>query len=205
MKAYYEERAREYDATSYELTLKDPTGASDLRALERLIAAVARVRVLDIGCGTGWLTRFIGGNVVGVDQSRTMLQLAAARVPAGVFVCAAVPPLPFLDRSFDIAFSSHVYGHLELPSERDAFLTEAFRVATKVIVVEQAWRPGVARGGWENRSTGGGTHHAIHKRYFTATELADEIGGRVLLDTTTFVAAVASRPPVRARLVSEVA
>ena len=61
-----------------------------------------RNRVLDIGCGTGYLTRLLRGCVVVLDQSSGMLELARARVPGAEFVQADVPALPFSDRAFDL-------------------------------------------------------------------------------------------------------
>jgi SAM-dependent methyltransferase len=188
MRAYYEQRAAEYDATSYELLPQDPVSARDLDALERLIMASTPGRVLDIGCGTGWLTRFIRGEVVAVDQSQSMLRLAAERIPRGVFIRAFAPPLPFADDSFDTALTSHVYSHIESEADRSEFLSEALRVASELIIVEQAWRPGLPDSGWEERPLRDGSHHSIYKRYFTAAALANEVGGRKLLDTVTFVA-----------------
>ncbi len=187
MRDYYEQRAAEYDATSYEQLLQDPVGARDLDKLEGLIAARTPGRVLDIGCGSGWLTRAIRGDVVAVDQSQSMLRLAAARLPQGVFIHAMAPPLPFADNTFDTALTSHVYGHIESEADRNEFLGETLRVASELIIVEQA-RPSDHPGsGWEDRPLRDGSRHRIYKRYYTAAALADEVGGRVLLDTASFV------------------
>jgi SAM-dependent methyltransferase len=193
VKRYYEQRAPEYDATSYELIRRDLQGARNLYALETLIGTVTGGRVVDIGCGTGWLTRFIRGEVVAVDQSQAMLDLAAERVPRGVFVRALAPPLPFADDSFDTAVTSHVYGHIESEADRAEFIAEALRVASELIIVEQARLPGLPESGWEERPLRDGSRHCIFKRYFTAPDLAGEVGGDVLLDTPTFVAVTVGR------------
>jgi ubiquinone/menaquinone biosynthesis C-methylase UbiE len=188
MKEYYDRRAREYDATTYKLVLQDDDASRDLGALEALLTALPPATTLDIGCGTGWLTRFLPGAVVALDQSESMLRIARRRVPGAVFVLADVPPLPFPAGSFDRALASHVYSHVETADERQAFVDEAFRVAGELIVVEQADqrdRPKVCR---ELRTLEDGTEHRVFKRYLTAVELADELGGEILLDTPTLVA-----------------
>ena len=188
MNSYYDLRAPEYDATTYELVQQDPAGRRDLGALEQLLAGLPPGRVLDIGCGTGWLTQFLRGQVVALDQSGSMLELARRRVPDAVFVLADVPPLPFPPGSFDRALASHVYSHIEGADEREAFVTEAQRVATELIIVEQAWQAELPREGWERRPLADGSEHDVFKRYFTAKELADELGAEVILDTPMFVA-----------------
>ena len=196
MKTYYDRRAREYDATSYELVQQDPKAARDLAELEQLLAELAPGRVLDIGCGTGWLTRFLRGSVVALDQSESMLGLARKRVPEAVFVLADVPPLPFPAGSFDRALVSHVYGHIERVDDRVVFIADARRVAAEVVVVEQAWHAQLPRGGWERRPLADGSEQEVFKRYFTADDLAGELGADVLLETPTFVA-VSCRPRSR--------
>jgi SAM-dependent methyltransferase len=66
VKEYYDRRSAEYDETAY--------GAADdeeSRELERLRAAIASlpsVLTLDVACGTGYLTRHLQGQIVGLDQ-----------------------------------------------------------------------------------------------------------------------------------------
>jgi SAM-dependent methyltransferase len=116
MKGYYDRRAPEYDATSYEL-VRASDDAADLDRLEAFVADIPSGRILDIACGTGWLTRLLRGEVVGVDQSEAMLRIARERVPKAQLVHAGVPPLPFdgdsFDVAFDVAFGAHIYSHLE--------------------------------------------------------------------------------------------
>jgi hypothetical protein len=63
------------------------------------------------------------------------------------------------------------------------------RVTSELIVVEQAWHPHLPQEGWERRPLADGSEQRVFKRYFTAHDLADELGAQVLLDTPTFVAA----------------
>jgi SAM-dependent methyltransferase len=192
--SYYEARAPEYDETTYELARADPAAARDLSTLEQFVAELPAVSVLDVGCGTGWLTQHLRGVVVALDASEAMLRLASARVPDATFVRATVPPLPFPSGSFERVFASHVYSHLDTEAERRGFVTEALRVGHELVVVEQAWRPGLPREAWEERVLRGGEAHRVFKRYLAAPALADELGGSVALDTPTFLAVRTSQP-----------
>jgi SAM-dependent methyltransferase len=192
MKEYYERRAPEYDATTYEL-MQTSEDAADLEAFERVVAELPPGRMLDIACGTGWLTRLLRGQVVGVDQSEAMLRIARKRVPEARFVQAEIPPLPFPDESFDSALAAHIYSHLEVESSRRDFVSEALRVAPKLLIVEQAWRRDLDEETWEERTLSDGSRHRVFKRYFTAERLAAELGGSIELETPSFVAASVGR------------
>jgi SAM-dependent methyltransferase len=183
MKEYYTRRAAEYEATSW-----DALDASEREPVERFVAELPPARVLDIGCGTGYLTRFLRGHVVALDQSAEMLELARARVPSAEFVCADAPPLPFPDHAFDFAFSSNVYSHIDAPAARAEFVAEALRVGRALVVLEQAWRPGRERESWELRRLVDGSEHRVFKRYFTGDGLARELGGVIVLASAEFLA-----------------
>ena len=64
--------------------------------------------VLDVGCGTGFLTRHLRGIVVGLDQSPPMVALAQRRLPAGIAVRGDALALPFADAAFDRLLTAHV-------------------------------------------------------------------------------------------------
>jgi hypothetical protein len=55
--------------------------------------------------------------------------------------------------------------------------------------VDSAWRPGVEAERLEERVLNDGTRHRVFKRNLRADQLAEEIGGQVLLDGRWFVAA----------------
>jgi SAM-dependent methyltransferase len=192
VKEYYDRRAPEYDATSYEV-MRASEDAADLERLEEFLAELPPGRIVDIACGTGWLTRFLRGVVVGVDQSEAMLRIARARVPEARFVRATVPPLPFEDDSFDLAVAAHIYCHLEDEDVRREFVSEALRVAPQLIVVAQVWRHGLEEETWETRSLGDGSRHRVFKRYFMPERLATELRGSIALEMASFVAVSTAR------------
>ena len=183
MKEYYARRAAEYDATSWEAF-----DQGERETVERFVASLPPGRIIDIGCGTGFLTRHLRGSVVGVDQSAEVLELARARLPGRELVCADVPPLPFGDGAFDLAFSSNVYSHLDTAAARAEFVAETLRVACALVVLEQSWRPGRQREAWELRRLLDGSEHRVFKRYLTADELARELEAVVVLASAEFAA-----------------
>jgi ubiquinone/menaquinone biosynthesis C-methylase UbiE len=187
--AYYEARAAEYDewylGTGAFAERERPGWDEEVARLEAFVAGLPEQRTLDVACGTGFLTRHLKGFVVGLDQSAAMVAIAQGRVPDGLVICGDALRLPFADGAFDRVFTAHFYGHL-VPDEREAFLREARRVASELIVVDS---PGDRPDGWQTRRLNDGSEHRVYKRYLKADELAAEIGGEPLLDGAHFSAA----------------
>ena len=184
MKAYYEARAREYDdwylgANLYEQRDR-PGWEEELDALRDVIASLPPVRTLDVACGTGFLTRHLRGQVVGLDQSTSMIDVARQQAPDAELVAGDALSLPFDDASFDRVFTAHFYGHLEDP-ERRAFIAEARRVAQELVVVDSARTDETPPDGMDRRVLSDGTRWEVYKRWFRGDELAEELGGGVVL------------------------
>ena len=192
MKEYYDRRAEEYD-DAYTGRGRWPfTEAPGLEAeipkIAQFVQDLPAASTLDVGCGTGYLTRFLEGPVVGVDFSHRMLQQAAHRHAAQAYVRGDALSLPFGEGSFDRVFSSHFYGRLE-KDDRLRFLDEARRVAPSFVVVDSPFQADRAAEGPQERELLDGTRYTIYKKYFRPDELVDELGGgRVLLSTSWFLA-----------------
>jgi ubiquinone/menaquinone biosynthesis C-methylase UbiE len=191
VKAYYEARAREYDDWVYGTGLfadRHRSGWHEERErMEEAVAAMPAARTLDIACGTGWLTQHLPGEVVGLDASPSMLEVAAARVPEAAFLVGDALDLPFEDRAFERVTTGHFYGHLE-EADRVQFLAETRRVAPELVVIDSALHDGVEAVEWQERVLNDGSRWEVYKRYFVASELADELGeGDILFDGDWFV------------------
>jgi len=184
MRAYYEARAGEYDdwwlGRGLYAERDRPGWHEEVERLCEVVAGLEPCRVLDVACGTGFLTRHLQGDVVGVDQSPAMVEVASARLPDARVVQGDAVPLPFADGAFDRVFTGHFYGHL-LPDERERFVSEARRVARELVVVDSALHDGVDPEEWQERVLNDGTRHTVYKRYFRGAELADELGGGAVL------------------------
>lgn len=116
-----------------------------LRAL-RLNAGEA---VLDVGCGTGLLTRDMatlvgaGGRVVGIDVSRDMLKFAQGR-------CADLPqvtlrrgnamPLDESDETFDAVTCIQVLLYLADVPAAIAEMARVLRPGGRIAIIETDWR-----------------------------------------------------------------
>jgi len=193
--AYYEDGAAEYDdwylGVGQYAERNRPECHAEVSGLVDLVAALAPARRLDVACGSGFLSRHLRGGVVGLDQSSSMLELARSRIAGSMVVRGDALGLPFAAGSFDRVLTGHFYGHLGF-EERAAFLSEASRVAAELVVVDSALRPGMVPELWEDRLLNDGSSHRIYKRYFTADQLAGEIGGETVMAGEWFVVARAS-------------
>jgi ubiquinone/menaquinone biosynthesis C-methylase UbiE len=192
VKAYYERRAAEYDdwwlGTGRFAGQQRPDWREETEALTGTLGALPPARMLDVACGTGFLTQHLRGEITGLDQSASMLELARAKVPEGRFVQGDALELPFSDDSFERLLTSFFYGHLE-EDDRDAFLSEARRVADELVVVDSALHDEVDRVEWQERVLNDGSRWQVYKRYFEPDSLADELGaGRTLFAGRWFVA-----------------
>jgi ubiquinone/menaquinone biosynthesis C-methylase UbiE len=184
MKQYYEQRAAEYDewyeGTGAFASRSRPEWEADRDALIAVLRGLSPARTLDVACGTGYLTRWLPGELTGLDQSETMIEIASARVPEGRFVVADALPLPFADGEFERVFTGHFYGHLSV-EERARFLDEARRVAGELIVADTALQPDHEPEEWQERVLNDGSRHEVYKRYFSGGGLAEELGGGEVL------------------------
>jgi demethylmenaquinone methyltransferase/2-methoxy-6-polyprenyl-1,4-benzoquinol methylase len=192
VKPYYDRRAPEYDewycGTGRFAERDRPGWEDELAALREALEALPSARTLDVACGTGFLTRHLPGEVVGLDQSEAMLEEARRQAPRATFVCGDALALPFDDGSFDRVFTGHFYGHLEA-AERNRFLIEARRVAPELVVVDSALRVDVADEEHQERILNDGSRWEVYKRYFSPQGLAAELGGgETLLAGRWFVA-----------------
>ena len=180
MKAYYDSRAPEYDEWylgSGRFAERDRPGwDQEIEALRRTLEALPAAKTLDVACGTGFLTRHLPGEIVGLDQSESMLDEARRQAPNATYVQSDALVLPFEDGSFGRVFTGHFYGHLDEP-EREAFLDEARRVAPELVIVDSAIQPDVPVEEWQERILNDGTRWEVFKRYFAPEALAAELGG----------------------------
>ena len=183
MREYYDQRAAEYDdwwrGTGLFAERDRPGWHDEVERLTATLAALPPAKVLDVACGTGFLTQHLRGEVTALDQSAAMVDVASRRVPHARVIQGDAVPLPFADGEFERVHTAHFYGHL-LPDEREAFLAEARRVGGELVIVDSARRPDHDAEEWQERKLNDGSRHRVYKRYFTADELAAEIGGEVL-------------------------
>jgi ubiquinone/menaquinone biosynthesis C-methylase UbiE len=91
--------------------------------------------VLEVGCGTGYFTRWMAGLgswCVGLDRSLPMVRQARSSAPRLPWVMGDALALPFQDRSFDVVSFVTTLEFLAAPREA---LAEAFRVARRGVVL----------------------------------------------------------------------
>ncbi len=112
----------------------------------RLLDLTGNERVLDIGCGTGVLTRLIAqripdGRAVGLDAAPKMVEVARRRavgLPQLSFAVGVAECLGYPDASFDRAVSTFFYHHIDADLKRRS-LAELLRVLKpggKLIIVD---------------------------------------------------------------------
>jgi SAM-dependent methyltransferase len=128
-----------------------PAGADrilDQRSLatsHRRLAELLRpgMRVLDVGCGTGAITRDVAaavapGNAVGLDINQALLRQAAALRGGSTNLCfvrADIYTLPFAD-TFDIATAARVLLWLSQPADAVRQLAGTVKSDGKVVVLD---------------------------------------------------------------------
>jgi ubiquinone/menaquinone biosynthesis C-methylase UbiE len=104
----------------------------DYRSLERCLLEFTpdtlSEHILEVGCGTGhWLEVIAkqGRQVVGLDLSLAMLNVARQKLPPELLVQGRAEVIPWPDGSFDRVYSINALHHF---SNRERFIAEAYRV-----------------------------------------------------------------------------
>ena len=138
-------RARVYDdvADAYERVNAPRMFDAPARELVALAGIPARARVLDVGAGTGAVSRAVsaaarGARVVALDPSLDMLR-AARRGGVTNAVGGALPDLPFSDASFDALVSAFVVSHVDDPDRAIHDMRRVLRPGGTVAL--SAWGP----------------------------------------------------------------
>jgi SAM-dependent methyltransferase len=191
VKTYYDRRAFEYDdwwlGRGRFADRDRPGWDEEVDVLAELIGSLPPARTLDVACGTGFLTRHLRGDIVGLDQSERMLSVAREQAAYAQFVHGDALALPFADGEFDRVFTSYFYCHLE-EDERARFLAEARRVARELVVVASVPGADDPLERYEERILDDGSSWTVFKRVFTGDRLAAELGsGDVLHEGRWFV------------------
>jgi ubiquinone/menaquinone biosynthesis C-methylase UbiE len=195
MRMHFDERASEYDDWWLGAAFADgerPGWSAEVDRLIGVVRTLTPARVLDVACGTGFLTEHLRGDLVAIDQSARMVEIAAARMPHARVLQGDVAPLPFDDGEFDRVFTSLFFHHLS-SDRRTAFVTEARRVGRELVVVEDVRPANAPAEEWHEGVLGDGSRHRMHRYRFTAAELIEELGGgQVLHEGRWFVVVVAA-------------
>lgn len=136
-------------------------------------------RVLDVGAGTGALTRELadrGADVAAVEPSPEFTRALRSRFPQLEVCEAAAEGLPFADDSFDVAVAQLVVAFME---DAPAAMRELGRVAHRVAIcmwgVEEVEM--FAAIGRTARVLGSGAAELTARRYRTPQELHDLLAG----------------------------
>jgi len=98
--------------------------------------------VLDVGCGTGLITKRIGegaGRAVGIDVSREMVE-RGRHSGLELLVCDA-EALPFRQRAFDKVVSFTVLQNLADPSKALGEMVRACHGLMALTVLKEGWSP----------------------------------------------------------------
>lgn len=126
--------ARSYDgaAHTYERINAPRYFDEPARALVAAVSPSKDARILDVGCGTGAVSRAArtatgpDAFIVALDPSLDMLQ-AASRGGVDPLVMASLPALPFAKSSFDIVLSAFVLTHVDDPGAALADMARVLR------------------------------------------------------------------------------
>lgn len=102
------------------------------------------VKILDAGCGEGFITDLLARNVenvelIGLEYTREAIDIAKAANQEISFVQGDIYAIPFEKNEFDLVLCTEVLEHLERP---DRALRELTRVASHTIlltVLSEPW------------------------------------------------------------------
>ena len=108
---------------------KSDFAESNKQVVKKRFKNLSNQKVLDLGCGYGCYTDYfqsVGADVLGVDGSSTMIEIAKNRYTDCSFaVCDITEPLPFEQESFDLVFCNQVLMDIE---NIEQVFSECFKV-----------------------------------------------------------------------------
>jgi len=134
---YMDNRYLTIDETSAKYFNRTTRGVTN-RFVNNLLSELKSLNpetILDIGCGTGYITNIISkeldSRVIGCDKDSNRISFARFNFGQEV-ILADVTQLPFKDNSFDVVVASEIIEHIHCT---EAALEEIKRVARKNVVI----------------------------------------------------------------------
>ena len=106
---------------TWNATLRDPKNLNDwsLKRGETIVELVRSLamehpKILDFGCGTGWLTERLAelGETTGIDLADRVIEAAQSRAPHLTFIAGDIFQLPLQSAHYDIVVSQEVIAHI---------------------------------------------------------------------------------------------
>jgi ubiquinone/menaquinone biosynthesis C-methylase UbiE len=94
-----------YEAWAPKYDTPNPAIEGDTPVVRAILDAAPRGRALDAACGTGRFAEYLhglGDDVIGIDASPAMLDVARAKVPGAEFRIGTLDALPMDDGSIDV-------------------------------------------------------------------------------------------------------
>ena len=125
---HFDRQAPEYDQRDTWYYSRE--GKISCRDVARRLNNTRYSRLLDVGCGTGYLFELLkvpeGAELIGLDLSPRMIAMAKVKnIPGAAFIEGTANHLPFADDSFDVVVCSQSFHHYPYQTEA---LAEARRV-----------------------------------------------------------------------------
>jgi ubiquinone/menaquinone biosynthesis C-methylase UbiE len=143
--AHWDRRAAHFDEDFGHSIKTSAERAAWDRILDLVVPAGGALEVLDVGCGTGFLSLELaakGHRTTGVDLAPAMLEAARAKAAAlGLavrFETADAEQLPYPPQSFDLVISRHVLWTLPNPQAAVADWIRVLRPGGRLAIVDGA-------------------------------------------------------------------
>src|SRR4051794_35475769 len=142
---HWDRRAEAFDAEGGHGLISDQQRSAWLALLSR-IAGAGPQRVLDVGCGTGFLAlrlAELGHNVTGIDLSAQMIDRARHKAEgAGLqidFRVGDAADLEFDNQAYTLVLARHVIWNLPDPSRAVAEWLRVLRPGGRLALIEGKW------------------------------------------------------------------
>jgi len=133
--AYFDEKVASGYESWYETGFGRRADLSEKKLIEQSLRSVPRGRLLEVGCGTGHFTRWLGElgfEATGLDFSTPMLEVATRLSPEVTYLCADCHHLPFKDGSFDLTVAITA---LEFVADPMTVIAQMMRVSSEAILL----------------------------------------------------------------------
>lgn len=126
--------------------VKSEEEAASWKALFRQVIPGEKLNVLDVGCGTGEMSRMLadmGHKVTGIDLSEKMLAMAKSKSLRGIeFRIGDAENPPFNEGKFDAVVTRHVLWTLPNPEKALKSWRNVLKPGGKVVVIDCVWDDG---------------------------------------------------------------